>query len=82
MFDRNFYVDLVNAEFARQLPAAINPAALNAKEPRILRAIESWLEANPSTSMDFWRNPIRARLSVAICLSGSREGLHSVGMPT
>ena len=53
MFDRGFYVSLVNAEFAKQLAAPIDPAAVNAKQPRTLRAIEAWLEKNPLKSGAF-----------------------------
>jgi len=50
MFERDFYVALVNAEFAKQLKIPINPSALNSKQPRTLRAIEAYLEANPLKS--------------------------------
>lgn len=53
MFERDFYVQLVNAEFAKQLNTPIDPAALNANNPRVLRAIEEWLAANPLTSGKF-----------------------------
>jgi len=53
MFDREFYVGLVNAEFEKQLKTPIDPAALNAREPRTLRAIEAWLADNPLKSGTF-----------------------------
>lgn len=53
MFERDFYVSLVNAEFAKELKAPIKISALNAKEPRTLRAIEAYLEANPFNSGAF-----------------------------
>ena len=53
MFERDFYVSLVNAEFERELKASIDPAALNAKEPRTLRAIEAYLNATPLKSGSF-----------------------------
>jgi hypothetical protein len=53
MFERDFYVRLVNAEFARQLDTAIDPAALNTRDPRILRTIEEWLNTNPLKSGKF-----------------------------
>jgi len=53
MFDRAFYIDLVNGEFAGQLPEKITKTKLNAKEPRTLRAIESWLANNPMKSGSF-----------------------------
>lgn len=53
MFDRAFYLDLVNGEFGGQLAAKITPSKLNAKEPRTLRAIEAWLADNPMKSGAF-----------------------------
>lgn len=53
MFERDFYVALVNAEFAKELKTPIDPAALNAKEPRILRAVETYLDSNPLKSGTF-----------------------------
>ena len=53
MFDRGFSRESVNAEFAKQLAAPIDPAAINAKQPRTLRAIEAWLEKNPLKSGAF-----------------------------
>lgn len=53
MFERDFYVRLVNAEFANELKTPIDPATLNAKQPRTLRAIEADLEANPLNSGSF-----------------------------
>ena len=53
MFDRAFYIDLVNGEFAKQLPGKITKTKLNAKEPRTLRAIEAWLADNPMKSGSF-----------------------------
>ncbi|MBL8172087.1 MAG: AAA family ATPase [Acidobacteria bacterium] len=47
MFDREFYLSLVNAEFAKELEGPIDLAVLNAKEPRTLRAIEAYLVNNP-----------------------------------
>jgi predicted ATPase len=53
MFDRAFYVDLVNAEFNGQLPEKITKTKLNAKEPRTLRAIDAWLIENPMKTGSF-----------------------------
>lgn len=53
MFERDFFVALVNAEFAKQLSKKITPAVLNTKDPRVLRSIEEWLEANPMKSGKF-----------------------------
>lgn len=53
MFERDFYVNLVNAEFAKQLKVPIKPASLNAKEPRILRAVEAHIADRPLKSGAF-----------------------------
>jgi len=53
LFERDFYVSLVNAEFIKELRMPIDPAALNAKEPRTLRAGEEWLASNPMKSGGF-----------------------------
>ncbi|MEX1180419.1 MAG: hypothetical protein WEB63_06350 [Cucumibacter sp.] len=53
MFERDFYVNLVNAEFAKQLKAPIPVGKINAKEPRTLRAIEAYLDSNPFKSGAF-----------------------------
>lgn len=53
MFERDFYVNLVNTEFAKELKTPIDPVALNANQPRTLRAIEAHLEANPLNSGSF-----------------------------
>lgn len=53
MFDRTFYLELVNGEFAGQLSEKITKTKLNAKEPRTLRAIEAWLTENPMKSGSF-----------------------------
>lgn len=53
MFERDFYVSIVNAEFAKELKAPIPASALNAKEPRTLRAIETYLQGNPFKSGAF-----------------------------
>jgi AAA ATPase domain len=53
MFDRDFYVELVNNEFAGQLKGKIAASKLNANEPRTLRAINAWLEANPMKNGSF-----------------------------
>lgn len=53
MFDRGFYLELVNEEFGSQLKTKITPAKLNARELRTLRAIELWLVDNPMKSGAF-----------------------------
>lgn len=53
MFERDFFVTLVNAEFAKQLKKPISAASLNSKEPRTLRAIEAFLANNPLKSGAF-----------------------------
>jgi predicted ATP-dependent endonuclease of OLD family len=53
MFERDFYVELVNVEFAKQLAKPVDVAALSAKDPRVVRAIDTWLEKNPLKSGSF-----------------------------
>jgi len=53
MFERDFYVGVVNAEFVKELKAPIPVSALNAKEPRTLRAIEAYLQSNSLKSGTF-----------------------------
>jgi hypothetical protein len=53
VFERAFYVELVNSEFAKELKTPVDVAALNAKEPRTVRAIEAWLAVNPFKSGTF-----------------------------
>ena len=53
IFLREFYVDLVNKEFSKELKAPIEVDALNKNEPRTLRAIKDYLEENPFQSGAF-----------------------------
>lgn len=53
MFERDFYVGMVNAEFAKQLKTPVDLVALNSKEPRTLRAIEAYIDNNPFKSGSF-----------------------------
>jgi predicted ATPase len=53
MFERDFYVHLVNLEYSKQLKTPIVTSSLNAKEPRTLRAIEAFLVDNPLQSGSF-----------------------------
>jgi energy-coupling factor transporter ATP-binding protein EcfA2 len=47
MFEPDFYVGLVNQEFAKELRSAIDPARLNTAVPRIISAIEQHIAATP-----------------------------------
>jgi predicted ATP-dependent endonuclease of OLD family len=49
MFEEAFYLDLVNAEFARDLARPITSADLNSKPPRITARLEKYLEKTPLT---------------------------------
>jgi hypothetical protein len=53
MFSPEFYLDLVNVEFASQLAATIELKKLTLKHPRILMRIEEYLTANPLKSGHF-----------------------------
>lgn len=52
-FDREFYVGLVNKEFADQLEKPVEITDLNEKQPRTVRAVEEWLSKNPLKSGSF-----------------------------
>lgn len=47
MFDRDFYLSLVNSEFEDNLKASIKLTDINSKTPRIIRAIEKRLKVAP-----------------------------------
>ena len=54
MFDRAFYVELVNAEFSRELDGRTIPLRrLNASLPRVVKALDGYLVANPMKSGQF-----------------------------
>jgi len=53
VFERAFYVDLVNSEFKKEMKTPLDVAKLNAKEPRTLRAIEAYLAGNSFRSGTF-----------------------------
>lgn len=49
LFERTFYLDLVNSEFSKQLEKPIELNELNKNEPRTVRAIRSYLKSNSKT---------------------------------
>ncbi|NCP15407.1 MAG: hypothetical protein GW858_14830, partial [Sphingomonadales bacterium] len=53
MFDRSFYLELVNGEYGTHLASKITPSKLNQNVPRTLRAIDAWLAENPMKSGSF-----------------------------
>lgn len=53
MFDRSFYLELVNGEYGKQLAAKVTVTKLNPNVPRTLRAIDAWLADNPLKSGSF-----------------------------
>lgn len=53
MFDRSFYLELVNNEYSKQLASKIALEKLNQNLPRTLRAIDAWLADNPMKSGSF-----------------------------
>ncbi|MET4633384.1 ATP-dependent nuclease [Kaistia defluvii] len=53
MFDRSFYIELVNGEYGKQLTSKITLAKLNQNVPRTLRAIDAWLADHPMKSGSF-----------------------------
>jgi hypothetical protein len=53
MFGAEFYVELVNAEFASQLSTPIDTCKLNLKIPRILVSLEQYICDHPLKSGQF-----------------------------
>jgi hypothetical protein len=53
MFDRDFYLEIVNAEYDKQLQRPLTLANLNQHLPRITSAIEDALEKMPLKSGEF-----------------------------
>lgn len=53
MFDREFYMKLVNLEYTKQLSTKISWTKLNTHAPRILKAVESYLGEFPLKSGSF-----------------------------
>ena len=53
MFDRDFYIYLVNEEYAAVLQNPLKLADLNAKQPRVVKAIEEVLKKAPLKSGQF-----------------------------
>jgi hypothetical protein len=53
MFDRDFYVGLVNGEYSKQLNGKISASKLNAHVPRTVKAIENHLTTHPLKSGEF-----------------------------
>ena len=49
LFERTFYLNLVNSEFSKQLEKPIELDELNKNEPRTVRAIQNYLKSNSST---------------------------------
>ena len=53
LFDREFYVSLVNKEFERQLIEPIEVNSLNSRIPRTALALEKFIDENPLTYGEF-----------------------------
>lgn len=53
LFDRDFYLSLVNGEYKKQLSKSIKKSDLNLKIPRTVVAIENYLESNPMKFGEF-----------------------------
>lgn len=53
MFERDFYLGIVNAEYKSNLAKPIDPADLTAYHPRVLAAIEEYLKGNPLQGATF-----------------------------
>jgi hypothetical protein len=46
LFEPDFYLDLVSKAYAKELAKPLQPADLNQRDPRIVRAIETYFKAN------------------------------------
>ncbi|MFI6637782.1 AAA family ATPase [Nonomuraea fuscirosea] len=53
LFEPDFYLDLVNRAYIKDLPAPITAADLNLHDPRIVRQIETYFRANNIASGKF-----------------------------
>ena len=53
LFDREFYVSLVNEEFKKEIVKPIETSLLNEHMPRILRALDKFIADNPFKSGQF-----------------------------
>jgi len=76
MFERDFYIDLVNQEFAKELQAPIDSAKLNLHLTRVLVAIEDHLKSaplKPGTHFSHYR-PARYFLENVTTLSSQLSG--------
>jgi len=47
MFGTAFYLDLVNAEYSKQLEAPIDARTLGTKPPRVLKRLDAYFEKHP-----------------------------------
>jgi predicted ATPase len=47
MFDEDFYLQLVNGEFASSLASSLTPSSLTSRAPRILVRLEEYFAVNP-----------------------------------
>jgi len=46
LFERDFYLSLVNLAYEKELPATIQLSDINEKDPRIVRAIEAYFKTH------------------------------------
>ena len=53
MFERNFYLQLVNEEFKPSLAKTITASDLDPSLPRVLTCLEKYFETNPMTDATF-----------------------------
>ncbi|MEU1813484.1 AAA family ATPase [Micromonospora aurantiaca (nom. illeg.)] len=53
LFERDFYLELVNRAYAKELPAPITATDLNARDPRIVRQIEAYFRKHKIANGNF-----------------------------
>jgi predicted ATPase len=46
LFERDFYLTLVNKAYEKELPSPLTPSDVNQKDPRIVRTIETYFKVN------------------------------------
>jgi len=46
LFDRDFYLQLVSLAYSKELPAPLTTAHINASDPRVVRAVETYFAQN------------------------------------
>jgi hypothetical protein len=76
LFDRDFYLKLVSLAYDKELPAPLTAANINAADPRVVRAVETYFAQNNIAGGKFdhyrpdTRTPVRSQISRAARATG------------